>query len=633
MSIDSDLEDFIQRTETLLQGLEGLAQELAEEVGELQAASTGKARSENLLHRMEQACSSAGDLLKQMESSSHENQARLNLLEEELKTLIECLEADVVKHFTKGEYQECLGMLSFLCLLKPNDRKLREYLETTRSRVGEGNAPSAVRRYDAVSPPAAELSLQRPTAIGLWARFKRAWPSRGNSFQVSQPPIGDEDIPQTSEALVLSLLQVKLAEFKSRLQTHLNGQRFRQRDWVWGTVVLLTCTALLIGVSVGKHFLSGTRANPTKSYALRESKLADTGGERASALPQSHLPEDSKSTLQEDISTSARQNPLGIPSSDQVNLEESAQALFDVGRLEDATRICDAILQEDPANGMALDLKQRIREYSARQAKTHQSKRPSNRPGEDVPHPDREQPPTAQLSLLPPGNLARPVVGVPGNSGLGDVRYSPSVQKSAPDPLTIVTPWLQKAHSAMRSGHYVLPPVDSVVYYCRRALAIDPGNEEALILKSESFVQALSQAKEWTQNGNYDEARNLYSSLYYLSKYESKVSWSNQELEQELQKLEFKAYPVIHEHTLGSCTGRLRMNGYVVSFVPTLDTGEGFTEKLSRVNATALNDKLKLKVGEKIYRFRPNRGNDKAANQENLKDMYGQLVLLLTGSN
>jgi hypothetical protein len=46
-----------------------------------------------------------------------------------------------------------------------------------------------------------------------------------------------------------------------------------------------------------------------------------------------------------------------------------------------------------------------------------------------------------------------------------------------------------------------------------------------------------------------------------LSHNDSRFPIPGQELRQELTKLEFSSYPVIHEHKLGSCRGRLRING------------------------------------------------------------------------
>src|SRR5206468_3932597 len=139
--------------------------------------------------------------------------------------------------------------------------------------------------------------------------------------------------------------------------------------------------------------------------------------------------------------------------------------------------------------------------------------------------------------------------------------------------------------------------------YCNRALAIDPQNQKALALKKDVIGRSVTQAREWIERGRFDEARLFYSSLNYLSQNDNRFPISRQELQQELAKLEFSSYPVIHPHKLGSCKGRLRMNGYVVSFVPSQDSSDGFTEKLTHVSLAGAGDDLKLKVNDKSYRF------------------------------
>ncbi len=194
----------------------------------------------------------------------------------------------------------------------------------------------------------------------------------------------------------------------------------------------------------------------------------------------------------------------------------------------------------------------------------------------------------------------------------------------------LVLPWVQKAESALISGKYVTPPDDNVVLYCNRALAIDPQNQRAFALKRDVVGRSVTQAREWIERGRFDEARLFYSSLNYLSQNDNRFPFSRQELQRELAKLEFTSYTVTHQHKFGNCRGRLRMNGYVVSYVPAEDTGDGFSEKLKDVTVLDAGDEVKLKVKDKSYRFQLSAGQGKEATQKASKAMYEQLMRLLS---
>jgi tetratricopeptide (TPR) repeat protein len=195
---------------------------------------------------------------------------------------------------------------------------------------------------------------------------------------------------------------------------------------------------------------------------------------------------------------------------------------------------------------------------------------------------------------------------------------------------SLVLPWVQKAGSALVAGHYVTPPDDNVVLYCNRALAIDPLNQKALALKKDVVGRSIAQAKEWVERGKFDEARLYYSSLNYLSQNDNGFPTSRQEFQQELSKVEFSSYPVVHAHRFGSCRGRLRMNSYVVSFVPSESSLDGFTEKLMYVTLVGAGDDLKIKVKDKSYRFLLDTDQAKEGAQKAAKPMYDQLMKLLS---
>lgn len=344
---------------------------------------------------------------------------------------------------------------------------------------------------------------------------------------------------------------------------------------------------------------------------------------------------------------------------DQVSSEETAQALFDVGRLKEADASCKAILKKNPKNSFALRLRMRVREYYRSQAEQSGPKALPNKTRNNL-H-DSARPGFFKFErILQPQAPHPPVVTTTNFTATAHAGTQLALEDTAVNQQSMALLWIQKAKSAMLSGHYITPPHDNVLVYCRRALAIDPKNTEALFLKRESFVKALSKAKEWINNGEYEEALLLYSSLCYLSKQENGSPYSVQDLQQELDKLEFKAYPVVHLHMMGSCTGRLRLNGHAISFVPSGASEDGFNEKLENISVTAHGDidqtlsrlrvtenhrerertewrepqsqrfTLKLKIGAKVYRFRANLGKGEEESRESLEGIYKQLVLLTT---
>ena len=166
--------------------------------------------------------------------------------------------------------------------------------------------------------------------------------------------------------------------------------------------------------------------------------------------------------------------------------------------------------------------------------------------------------------------------------------------------------WMQKAEAAMAAGHFVTPASDNAMAYCSELLALEPQNAKALELKKASAAKAGAQAKAWIQEGKYDEARAVYSALLYLPQTELQSLLSSQEIKVEIEKLTFSAHAVVHDHALGSCSGRLRFNGYQVTYVPSSDSKDGFSVKISEVSQVESDDKLKIHLKGKTYRFQTN---------------------------
>jgi tetratricopeptide (TPR) repeat protein len=186
---------------------------------------------------------------------------------------------------------------------------------------------------------------------------------------------------------------------------------------------------------------------------------------------------------------------------------------------------------------------------------------------------------------------------------------------------------MQKLDSAMAHGDYVTPANESALAYCNRLLVLDRQNAKALALKRDIPTRASAQAKDLLSNEKFDEARTVFSALLAAAQSEGKTAMA-QEMRGQIGKLEFTAYPVIHDHTLGSCSGRLRMNGYVITYVPSGDSKDGFSQKLTDILDTEPSDKLKLQFKSKTYRFQPNPAKNKEESRQKVQEIVARLTAL-----
>jgi tetratricopeptide (TPR) repeat protein len=182
----------------------------------------------------------------------------------------------------------------------------------------------------------------------------------------------------------------------------------------------------------------------------------------------------------------------------------------------------------------------------------------------------------------------------------------------------------QKLDSAMARGNYVTPANDNVLAYCNRLLALEGQNPRIHSLRREALTRATAQAKDFTLNEKFDDARDVLSALLAVAQTEGRPA-AVLELKSLLDKLEFAVYPVIHDHALGNCNGRLRMNAYVLTYIPSGDTKDGFSQKLSEIAETEGGDKLKVQLNKKTYRFQANLAKNKEENRYKVEEMYQKL--------
>ena len=86
------------------------------------------------------------------------------------------------------------------------------------------------------------------------------------------------------------------------------------------------------------------------------------------------------------------------------------------------------------------------------------------------------------------------------------------------------------------------------------------------------------------------------------------------------------AQSVIHHHLLGSCTGRLKIDGDRISFWSSGNSRDGFTRKVKQINNFSLDDKLLIEFKDKAYRFEA-LARDTKDNRERLAPFYEQIKL------
>ena len=208
-------------------------------------------------------------------------------------------------------------------------------------------------------------------------------------------------------------------------------------------------------------------------------------------------------------------------------------------------------------------------------------------------------------------------------------RLSEEVQKQN----KLVSSWIEKAEAAWIGGRYVTPLEDNVLVYCNQALKADPKNQRAANLKKEIVQRAVAQAKDWIQRGKFDAARLTYASMDYLAAGDEAFPYSKQDLKRELEKLGFKAYPMVHEHKLGFCSGILRFNAYAVSYVPSGESGDGFAESLDSIVLNDEGDRLKITYRNRTFRFRGENGNAVGAIYQQLMTRMSDETSTLAGRN
>ena len=76
------------------------------------------------------------------------------------------------------------------------------------------------------------------------------------------------------------------------------------------------------------------------------------------------------------------------------------------------------------------------------------------------------------------------------------------------------------------------------------------------------------------------------------------------ELKRELDKLEFAAYPVVHDHKFFTCRGILKFDRHAVSYVPSGTDKQFSLENLKLITTSEDGRWLSIAYRDKTFRFK-----------------------------
>jgi len=671
-------------------------------------------------------------LAEEVRQASEHRQAELE--ESGLADRIAQCKAEAIKLFEQGRYGACIERFKVLAELEPTNSDLRDFLEVSREQVEKVQSSevipptnelvrpqeAVVSSHDAQIPEPELPASSKLEPLNVPVEIKNIVdaevPKRHSTrlFEPSQPgsvdhsaadqnPATQDPSPEYPVAVQVQQLRLKARE-EDRKQAEREAavdpdlpedpsQTARKKL----TIACLAGVGLVIGAMLGAWLALAPAKHP-------------------------NVPPEAPATLESKVpAIDPAQSPA--PASTDVGVvdpQAQAQKAFQQGRLLEASRFCDSILQSAPDNPFALDLKQQIRgrylkiagraaadqkwadasmawhnllkvfpgdPEAARQlkaAKANLKKEDQLALAGKMEAEQRIGELQQQITLamssgrhLPPtpGNafeLLQKLETLSSDDTFGRGQRDEILQHlvasanrslQAKDSVRVATlvhqmetyfpeapelkglrdglkaeqsrvaearnSWLQKAETAMAASHFVTPASDNVLAYCSELLALDPQNAKALELRKASTAKAGAQAKAWIQDGKYDEARAVYSALLFLPQNELHNLPGSQEIKTEIEKLTFNAHAVVHDHTLGSCSGRLRFNGYQITYVPSSDSKDGFSAKISEVAQVESDDRLKIQLKGKSYRFQINGVKDPQEIRTRISSIQRQLSALV----
>ena len=634
--------------------------------------------------------------LQQVQKGYVQHQHRFSKLESDLTLDLENLRSCAIDYFSKGQYNECARLLSFLGKIEDHenlerlfdtDRRLLE-LEDTGSESVETNVlpGSEISMEDRDAETLAPIDGSA-TASSSHSRRPSAHQAKGFEPFCAVEESNTESCQTTTEPLAHA----------------------HQLTPLRATLGARPC----LEIEPNRTFAPIENAN---IWTRLNPSMEDLPGDRRFRVWRRRvLPMATAAVMfwvLAEVLSPLSEQPQGTPTAEPMVMEDlrlQAQDLYEAGKLQDADQICTRILAKQEDDIFALALKDAIRkslfekrpeiarpvsetiqehlllgsvpgersinEPSHRDSATASSlasklaKPVSESPKTSLPrrmpqilvthvavaHPT---PPLKSQPLRQREESAKPVAAPVASSGtLRELNnkiqshkpeqaqalltnretgfngsseaktISHKLEKEEGKQQSLAMSLLQKAESALIVGHYVTPDHENVLAYCNQTLKLDAQNRRALEMKKAVVLRAVAQARDWILRGRFDSARAYFASLDNFALNDSEFPYPKAELKQELQKLEFKSYPMVHEHRLGSCSGKLRMNAYVISYVPSDDSGDGFTERLRSAVVAEDRDRLRISYGGTNLRFRPDRfsgGQDDSA----ARNFYRQWITL-----
>ena len=143
MSFKAELESLIANANASLEDLEAILRRAQSRSGQGESEEDVKEVQAQLDTVRQRVLAS---LLEIRESYNHD-QERLSELEGELKLDLENVRQCAIDYFIKGQYRECVRLLSFLSKVQPYDQDLENFLDLSRRKQLENE-----RERDSATP-------------------------------------------------------------------------------------------------------------------------------------------------------------------------------------------------------------------------------------------------------------------------------------------------------------------------------------------------------------------------------------------------------------------------------------------------------------------------------------------------
>jgi hypothetical protein len=173
MSFISDLKSLIGEARSHLQEFESLIRK-AQASDPAESGTPGQRQKSDeeikqIHFEMDQVRQRIEQSIGRFETACEANVHELGQLEKDLLNHIDDLKKNVLDHFAKEQYRECLGVLKFLCDLEPGNRTLRRYLDLSRQRIQE--AGRAIYLTGRVDPKDLRGALEEANALSEAGRL------------------------------------------------------------------------------------------------------------------------------------------------------------------------------------------------------------------------------------------------------------------------------------------------------------------------------------------------------------------------------------------------------------------------------------------------------------------------------